>query len=77
MSLPATQTVPNYAILTIVYGTLLLSRRQRPQNGMGGYVAVAFLDVEANFLVVRSCLTFFHPPHNAKRSSGLEAWLKK
>ncbi len=56
VSLPATQTAPNYALLTIVYGSLLLAKRQRPQNGMGGYVAVAVLEVEANFLVVHSQL---------------------
>lgn len=55
LSLPATQTVPNYALLAIVYGTLLLLRRQKPHNFLGSYAAVAFLDVEANFLVVRSC----------------------
>ncbi len=56
VSLPATQTVPNYALLAIVYGVLQLGRREKRQNGFGGYAAVAFLDVEANFLVVSSHL---------------------
>ena len=56
LSLPATQTVPNYALLATVYGALQLLQRRRPQNGMGGYIAVACLDVEANFLVVSRLL---------------------
>ena len=55
VSLPATQTVPNYALLAVVYGVLQLGRREKRQNGFGGYAAVAFLDVEANFLVVSNC----------------------
>lgn len=54
LSLPAAQTIPNYALLAAVYGALQLLQRQKPQNGMGGYAAVAILDVEANFLVVSS-----------------------
>ena len=56
VSVPATQTVPNYALLAVVYGVLQLSGREKRQNGFGGYAVVAFLDVEANFLVVSSRL---------------------
>ena len=52
LSLPAAQTIPNYALLAAVYGALQLLQRRKPQNGLGGFAAVAFLDVEANFLVV-------------------------
>ena len=58
LSLPAAQTIPNYALLSAVYGALQLLQRQKPRNGMGGYAAVAFLDVEANFLVVSSLCSF-------------------
>ena len=53
VSLPASQTVPSYALLALVYGGTLLVRRQRPQNSILSYAAVSLLDVEGNFLVVR------------------------
>ncbi|BDA51211.1 Solute carrier family 35 member F1 [Coccomyxa sp. Obi] len=52
ISLPATQTVPNYALLSLVYGTALLAKRIRPVNAWTSYAAVSLLDVEGNFLVV-------------------------
>ena len=58
LSLPAAQTIPNYALLAVVYGALQLLQRQKPQNGLGGYTAVAFLDVEANYLVVSGWCSF-------------------
>ena len=67
VSLPATQTVPNYALLAIVYGVLQLGRREKRQNGFGGYAAVALLDVEANFLVVSTRLNSAYICHSAMR----------
>lgn len=53
VSLPASQTLPTYVLLALVYGGTLIARRQRPQNGLLSYAAVSLLDVEGNFLVVR------------------------
>ena len=54
ISLPAAQTLPNYLLLALLYGSALCLRRQRPQNGVLSYAAVSLFDVEGNFLVV-SC----------------------
>lgn len=54
VSLPASQTVPNYALLALVYGSVLLAKRIRPVNAWTSYAGVALLDVEGNFLVVSS-----------------------
>jgi solute carrier family 35 protein F1/2 len=54
VSLPAAQTLPNYAALALVYGSVLLFQRRKPHHGALSYAAVSLLDVEGNFLVVRS-----------------------
>jgi hypothetical protein len=56
VSLPASQTVPNYTLLSLVYGTALLAKRIRPVNAWTSYAAVSLLDVEGNFLVVSKIL---------------------
>ncbi len=61
VSLPATQTVPNYALLSLVYGTALLAKRVRPVNAWTSYAAVSLLDVEGNFLVVSHTLPHILP----------------
>lgn len=56
VSVPASQTVPNYALLALVYGFILLVRKQRPENSWASYAAVSLLDVEGNYLMVSNRL---------------------
>mmetsp|Transcript_10142 Transcript_10142/g.37128 ORF Transcript_10142/g.37128 Transcript_10142/m.37128 type:complete len:371 (+) Transcript_10142:289-1401(+) len=54
VNLPTTQSAVNYLLLSVVFGTTLLARKQKVQVDWYKYAIWAFLDVEANFLVVKA-----------------------
>ena len=59
VSLPAAQTLPNYFLLALLYGSAVCLRRRQPHNGVLSYAAVSLFDVQGNFLVVRFDLPLF------------------
>ncbi|KAK0584327.1 hypothetical protein LWI29_011189 [Acer saccharum] len=48
---PITQTTFNYAFLALVYGAILLYRRQRLRVAWYWYLLLGFVDVQGNYLV--------------------------
>lgn len=54
VSLPASQSVLNYACLAVVYCILLLRRGKRLQSAWYKYAALAAVDVLANFCLVEA-----------------------
>ncbi|KAI6699219.1 hypothetical protein NL676_019338 [Syzygium grande] len=51
---PTSQSFLNYVLLAIVYGSMMLHRRQLLKAKWYYYVILAVVDVEANFLVVKA-----------------------
>ncbi|CAL0316293.1 unnamed protein product [Lupinus luteus] len=51
---PTSQSFLNYALLTIIYGSILLYRRKPLKAKWYYYIILGIIDVEANFLVVTS-----------------------
>ncbi|KAH9316858.1 hypothetical protein KI387_018627, partial [Taxus chinensis] len=51
---PLTQSLVLYIFLALVYGCVLLYRRQRLQVAWYWYVLLGFVDVEGNYLVVKA-----------------------
>ncbi|KAJ0977020.1 hypothetical protein J5N97_012494 [Dioscorea zingiberensis] len=51
---PTSQSFLNYVLLTIVYGGCLIHRKRALQMKWYYYLILAFVDVEANFLVVKA-----------------------
>ena len=54
VSLPAAQSVVNYAALAIVYGAILLHKKQPLKGRLYTYALLAALDVLANFCLVEA-----------------------
>ncbi|XP_044507454.1 solute carrier family 35 member F1-like isoform X1 [Mangifera indica] len=48
---PITQTTFNYFLLALIYGGILLYRRQRPLVAWYWYLILGFVDVQGNYLV--------------------------
>ncbi|XP_022722863.1 solute carrier family 35 member F1-like isoform X2 [Durio zibethinus] len=51
---PTSQSFLNYVLLTIVYGSVMLYRRQALKAKWYYYVVLGLVDVEANYLVVKA-----------------------
>ncbi|KAE9618604.1 hypothetical protein Lal_00047674 [Lupinus albus] len=51
---PTAQSFLNYALLAIVYGSILIYRRKPLKAKWYYYIILGIIDVEANFLVVKS-----------------------
>lgn len=51
---PTTQSLFNYILLALVYGSLLIYRGKRIQISWYIYLLLAFLDVEGNYLAVKA-----------------------
>ncbi|OEL18213.1 Solute carrier family 35 member F1 [Dichanthelium oligosanthes] len=51
---PLTQSFFAYLLLTLVYVPIVLSRRQKLQIAWYWYLALAFIDVQGNYLVVKA-----------------------
>ncbi|KAE8712315.1 mediator of RNA polymerase II transcription subunit 28-like [Hibiscus syriacus] len=51
---PTSQSFLNYVLLTVVYGSVMLYRRQALKAKWYYYVVLGFVDVEANYLVVKA-----------------------
>ncbi|XVF65480.1 hypothetical protein PTKIN_Ptkin09bG0252700 [Pterospermum kingtungense] len=51
---PTSQSFLNYVLLTIVYGSVMLYRRQALKAKWYYYVILGLVDVEANYLVVKA-----------------------
>ncbi|KAE9611634.1 hypothetical protein Lal_00011487 [Lupinus albus] len=51
---PTSQSFMNYALLAIIYGSVLLYRRKPLKTKWYYYIILGIIDVEANFLVVKS-----------------------
>jgi solute carrier family 35 protein F1/2 len=51
---PTTQSLFNYILLALVYGSLLIYRGKRIQISWYIYLILAFLDVEGNYLAVKA-----------------------
>ncbi|KAM0903977.1 hypothetical protein ACQ4PT_018319 [Festuca glaucescens] len=51
---PLTQSFFAYLLLALVYGPILLSRRQKLRIPWYWYLALAFVDVQGNYLVVKA-----------------------
>ncbi|CAJ1977806.1 unnamed protein product [Sphenostylis stenocarpa] len=51
---PTSQSLLNYLFLTIVYGSILLYRREALKAKWYYYILLGLVDVEANFLVVKA-----------------------
>ncbi|KDP42859.1 hypothetical protein JCGZ_23801 [Jatropha curcas] len=51
---PTSQSLLNYVLLAIVYGSIMLYRRKALKAKWYYYVILALVDVEANFLVVKA-----------------------
>ncbi|KAL6535010.1 hypothetical protein OROMI_026384 [Orobanche minor] len=51
---PTSQSLLNYLLLALVYGGVLLIRRQSPKAKWYYYILLGLVDVEANFLVVKA-----------------------
>ncbi|TVU18649.1 hypothetical protein EJB05_34758 [Eragrostis curvula] len=54
INVPTSQSLLNYLLLAIVYGTILLSRRKPLQMKWYYYLVLGLVDVEANYLVVKA-----------------------
>lgn len=54
INVPTSQSFLNYVLLSIVFGSQLLYRRKGLRARWYYYVLLAFVDVEANYLVVRA-----------------------
>lgn len=54
VSLPASQSVLNYTCLAVVYGSLLIRRKEKLRAELYKYAALAALDVLANFCLVQA-----------------------
>ncbi|XP_042510065.1 solute carrier family 35 member F2-like [Macadamia integrifolia] len=52
--LPLTQSLFNYALLALVYGCVLLYRRQRLLVPWYWYIPLGFIDVQGNYLVIKA-----------------------
>nr|BAJ97956.1 predicted protein [Hordeum vulgare subsp. vulgare] len=51
---PLTQSFFAYLLLTLIYVPILLHRRQKPRIPWYWYLALAFVDVQGNYLVVKA-----------------------
>ncbi|KAK6255331.1 hypothetical protein QUC31_017006 [Theobroma cacao] len=51
---PTSQSFLNYVLLTVVYGSVMLYRRQALKAKWYYYVVLGLVDVEANYLVVKA-----------------------
>ncbi|MBA0599780.1 hypothetical protein Gorai_005986 [Gossypium raimondii] len=51
---PTSQSFLNYALLTVVYGSVMLYKRQALKAKWYYYVVLGLVDVEANYLVVKA-----------------------
>ncbi|CAL0308245.1 unnamed protein product [Lupinus luteus] len=51
---PTSQSFLNYALLAVVYGSILIYRRKPLKAKWYYYILLGIIDVEANFLVVKS-----------------------
>ncbi|KAK9159467.1 hypothetical protein Syun_005808 [Stephania yunnanensis] len=51
---PTSQSLANYVLLAIVYGSILIYRRAKLKAKWYYYLLLALVDVEANFLVVKA-----------------------
>ncbi|KAL8483159.1 hypothetical protein ACS0TY_026007 [Phlomoides rotata] len=51
---PTSQSLLNYVLLALVYGSIMLYRRQALKSKWYYYVLLGIVDVEANFLVVKA-----------------------
>ncbi|KAK8636797.1 hypothetical protein V6N13_064234 [Hibiscus sabdariffa] len=51
---PTSQSFLNYVLLTVVYGSVMLYKRQPLKAKWYYYVVLGLVDVEANFLVVKA-----------------------
>lgn len=54
VNVPTTQSALNYLLLGLVFGAILLVRKQKVEVAWYKYAVWALLDVEANFLVVKA-----------------------
>jgi solute carrier family 35 protein F1/2 len=54
INVPTSQCFLNYVLLAIVYGSIMLYRRSDIKAKWYYYFLLAFVDVEANFLVVKA-----------------------
>ncbi|KAK3139128.1 hypothetical protein QOZ80_5AG0378220 [Eleusine coracana subsp. coracana] len=54
INVPTSQSLLNYLLLAIVYGTILLRRRKPLQMKWYYYLVLGLVDVEANYLVVKA-----------------------
>ncbi|XWS13260.1 hypothetical protein CRYUN_Cryun36dG0022300 [Craigia yunnanensis] len=54
INVPTSQSFLNYVLLTIVYGSVMLYRRQALKAKWYYYVVLGLVDVEANYLVVKA-----------------------
>ncbi|KAM7278881.1 hypothetical protein ACFE04_006015 [Oxalis oulophora] len=54
INVPTSQSFLNYVLLTIVYGAIMLYRRQALKAKWYYYVILGLVDVEANYLVVKA-----------------------
>ncbi|KAG4126012.1 hypothetical protein ERO13_D10G131600v2 [Gossypium hirsutum] len=51
---PTSQSFLNYALLTVVYGSVMLYKRQALKAKWYYYVVLGLVDIEANYLVVKA-----------------------
>ncbi|BAF17044.2 uncharacterized protein [Oryza sativa Japonica Group] len=54
INVPTSQSLLNYVLLGVVYGSILLYRRKSLQMKWYYYLVLALVDVEANYLVVKA-----------------------
>ncbi|KAF3778298.1 Solute carrier family 35 member F1 [Nymphaea thermarum] len=54
ISAPTSQSFFNYVLLAVIYGGIVLHRRKKLHAKWYYYVMLAFVDVEANYLVVKA-----------------------